>query len=461
MRKLTTLAIIPLLLGGFLLAFWASSGSGSLGYCKRHPSWQGCSTSTTASTTTTTTVARTVSIDASQYPTLRAVTSFVATTFQWRQCDQNGANCTDVSGATSASYVVPAGFNGTLRVVADGVTSAPWSIAPISASVPFSPNSVINIPIPASPPIHADSNAMIQANPNWLLGATNANREWIGPRQRTAYFKIIRSSTPTGDMYVNFVDFQGYACATTPRVVPIPTAMAALFGTTSASFDRNLWMADENGNAWEGYRVTAPGVASMDTSCTSSRWNAVRFDSWPGEEATGLGYGHGLGGSGSKIQMGAGLIRPEEMALPAGSNLGHVIKLDGFVGANGGTSGHPRFVFPAGSGDGQQTGTKGIPMGARLQLDPSIDVETWPSVNAKAEPWREGLKKILRTMQIYGVMPVDSTSAPGAGGIESVYQQSYSLPWIDAGYGWGIANGIPYDLMSHFRVIDWNLWDGR
>lgn len=337
-----------------------------------------------------------------------------------------------------------------------------WGIAASSPHV-FSPNSVLNIPLPANPPIHADTAAMIQDNPNWFIPSTSSAypfREWLGPRQRTCY---VKGALSTWSMYVNFVDFVGAQCATSPKAAAMFSSDASgQFGASSPSFDRSSWFVDSaTGSAYEGYRITAPGITPDISTCDSNRWNATRYDIWPNEEISGLGYGRGIGASGSKIQMGCGLIRPEEMALATGSDLGHCLRIDGYIGANGGTSGHPRFVFPAGSGDGVQTGTKGIPIGARIQLDPSLDIETWATVNVKAEPWREGMKKILRTLQKYGAMPVDSTSAAGAGGIESVYQMSYSLPWIVAGYGWSINNGIPYDLMDKFRVIDWNRWTGQ
>jgi hypothetical protein len=43
-----------------------------------------------------------------------------ASTFQWERCDATGANCTDVAGATSQSYVVTAAdANSTLRLVVE------------------------------------------------------------------------------------------------------------------------------------------------------------------------------------------------------------------------------------------------------------------------------------------------------------------------------------------------------
>jgi hypothetical protein len=58
----------------------------------------------------------------------------VATTFQWRRCDSAGANCSDISGATSSTYPLTSADSGhALRVVADGVTSSAWNASSSSA----------------------------------------------------------------------------------------------------------------------------------------------------------------------------------------------------------------------------------------------------------------------------------------------------------------------------------------
>jgi hypothetical protein len=308
---------------------------------------------------------------------------------------------------------------------------------------PFLSRSVINQPIGANPPIHPDSRLMIQRNPNWLLPSNSPYREWLGPRRRTQYERVVRAKTPIVDIYVNYNDSTGYQY---------------VFTNLTYDHDGATWIVDENGNAWEGFAVTAPGTTSRDLLCDSDRWNALRYDYWPREDVVGVGYGHGRGASASHIHIGAGLIRPEEMQRRTGSNLGHVLRIDACLGADGTYRGHPKYVYPASSGDGVVSGAAGIPYGARIQLDPSIDVENWPSVEAKAEPWREGLKKILRTLKVYGAIVVDGSCPRGSGGLEASHGYPalpYVFPWEAAGYGWSYANGIPFDLMSHFRVIDW------
>jgi hypothetical protein len=335
--------------------------------------------------------------------------------------------------------------------------------AGISGSTPFLPSSAVNQPIPANPPIHPDSTSMIQNNSNWVLPSSSPYKEWLGPRKRTQYEDIVFASTPLVNMYVNYKDATGYGCATTPIAVPMPADVQTVFTSMPIDQDGTTWIVDENGNSWEGFAITPPGTASRDIACDSNRWNALRYDYWPAEEASGLGYGHGKGASASHIQTGAGLIRPQNTQLPTGSNFGHALRINACLGADGTYAGHPKYVYPAMGGDGAISGAAGIPYGARIQLDPSLDVESWASVNAKAEPWREGLKKILRTLQVYGAIVVDHSCPQGSGGLETSNGYTalpYVFPWEAAGYGWGYLDGVPYDLMSRFRVIDWRLWTG-
>ena len=52
-------------------------------------------------------------------------------TYQWSDCDLNGANCTTISGATSAMYTVaPADEGSTIEVTVTGTNAAAFSSAP-------------------------------------------------------------------------------------------------------------------------------------------------------------------------------------------------------------------------------------------------------------------------------------------------------------------------------------------
>ena len=87
-------------------------------------------------------------------------------------------------------------------------------------------------------------------------------------------------------------------------------------------------------------------------------------------------------------------------------------------------------------------------MGARLQLDPSINCDTWPSIQTQGQ-W---MKQMCRTLQTYGLIPVDT----GDGMITQYYKQV--APYV---YPWRWGDYIPEDLMAKFRVIDWNRWTSQ
>jgi hypothetical protein len=76
-------------------------------------------------------------------------TPVIAFAYQWRRCDSSGASCSDVTGATAASYqLVPADVGSTMRVVVTG-TNAGGSAAALSAQTAV----VAAIPpVNASPP---------------------------------------------------------------------------------------------------------------------------------------------------------------------------------------------------------------------------------------------------------------------------------------------------------------------
>jgi hypothetical protein len=337
---------------------------------------------------------------------------------------------------------------------------------------PYVSTSAINKPIPANPPIHPDSAKMISTANDWLLGGTpaDASKEWIGPRQRCIYYRGDLSKLPRVDVYVNYIPGTGYRCVTKPISMPMPSWFLPILqgkAPTGISQDRNVILVDTaTGDVWETWHLTPPGMASMNVTCSTTRWNAIICNHYPADVVSHTGYDGPLSpspASASKIHYAAGLLVPEDFAdLTVGSVIPHALTLTAHCGSNG--TAHPKFVLPARGGDGVMAG--GIPYGARVQLDPAIDVAKHTSVIAKPEPWRSGLIKILLTLQARGLILDDKSGGIGTGGLTACHPASvaqgsfpnFKYPW-DA-EGWSYANGIPYDLMQHFRVIDWTKWTG-
>jgi hypothetical protein len=343
---------------------------------------------------------------------------------------------------------------------------------------PYVSVSAFNTPIPANPPVHPGSSKMISAANNWILSSTNTLREWLGPTARTAYYRGDTSKLAKVEMYANRNGWVGAG----PFAMGMPSWASAVIGPTCESGDGYIVIVDSvTGDVWECWHTTPPGYTPRDSGYPSNRWNCSAYRHWTGDTLTRKGYSSTYSASdppatsGSKIHMAAGMLVPEDFAdCWAGSDPGtavpHMMRLNSFCGSSG--VNYPKYVKPATGGDGRQP--YGIPAGARVQLDPAIDVANWPSVNAKREPWRSALKKILRGLQQYGITQVDSYSAAGYGDIDcvsatsvakggSTYAVGYKFPWDAAGYGWYHSvggDGIPYDLMPHFRVIDWTKWAG-
>lgn len=401
------------------------------------------------------------------------------TAWAWNFGDGNTSTTQNPTHTYSASgtYTITLVVTGTNP---DGTSTVTHSVT-VSSGVgsiyqPYTPASAINQKIPSSPTIHPSSASMISAANYWLLGGTSSDayKEWVGPRQRAIYFRGDPSSLPQVPIYVNFVAGTGYVCASSPKMtMPMPSWFASILSSNNVSQDRNVVIVDDTtGDVWETWHVTPPNMATQNVSCSTSRWNAIVANLYTADTVSHTGYDGSIypfsPGAAAKIHYPAGLMVPEDFAdLTVGSVIPHALRLTSKCGSTGAT--WPKFVLPARGGDGRSS--IGIPYGARVQLNPSLNIETWPSVLTKSQPWRGALIKILKTLQVYGLILTDGTAGTGAGGLEAAHPSSvvqgtynggtgFKYPWDTAGYGWSYKNGIPYDLMSHFRVIDWNVWTG-
>lgn len=97
-------------------------------------------------------------------------------------------------------------------------------------------------------------------------------------------------------------------------------------------------------------------------------------------------------------------------------------------------------ISPATTSDGSG-GSAAMPMGSRLQLDPSVDLSTLP-----LEP---GEAMVARALQQYGCYVVDSSSTL------AIYAQNFNfLPGGTNPYPSSWSNGISRELIKHMRVVD-------
>jgi hypothetical protein len=141
-------------------------------------------------------------------------------------------------------------------------------------------------------------------------------------------------------------------------------------------------------------------------------------------------YDGGWSARAAGFANGLGLIRPEELSA---GHIDHALVF-GFPDAK---SGGP--VWPATHSDGKSTKAGAIPEGARVQLDPSLNLDS-----LGLSPWQ---RIVAQALQTYGMFLADS------GGTTSLY--AVNTQSVSVGYPWGIETYpmLPTSLLSHMRVL--------
>lgn len=171
---------------------------------------------------------------------------------------------------------------------------------------------------------------------------------------------------------VNPVPIPDAACHAAPAYATDPSTDAHLCVVDHRAGQRRvyaLWKARKISGAW---RCFWGGVASLD------------------------GVGNGDGSTGAGLSRLAGVVLTSDTD-PGGTDLGHtLVGASAFTRATSSTD----FRFPASKTDGLSNNAGGIPEGARLQLDPTLDVSGWPV----------GQQRILRTLQRFGLIVMDKSS---------------------------------------------------
>ena len=199
----------------------------------------------------------------------------------------------------------------------------------------------------------------------------------------------------------------------------------------------------DTGVEYDFWKAQAPNQPSKYGCGTATTWTAghVLTTSWQ----TGSGSLPSARGSGTP--EGSGTVRPRDTQMGPGSTWEHALALS-YRNTCSHTMPWCPYVAPATGEDGTCTDqTKCLPEGARIQLDPSIDCATWPSLQYE---WQ---RQLCRTFQVYGGIIADTN-----GGGPTIYDQwrgslgTYTWPWLTTGT---TTTGLPNDLLSHFRVLAW------
>jgi hypothetical protein len=246
---------------------------------------------------------------------------------------------------------------------------------------PYAPGSPWNAPIGASPRYAPDSAARVAG-----LGPILTS----DPTQYTYPVYVVGGRTARRSLRVrgtwSAVDGGGRRLqllgATTVRI-PIPGGARAAAGSDAQAVIVDRRTGDEWG-AWQ-------------LSRKAGRWHAtngyhynIRWSGVPPRSAAGNAFGS----RGAGVPYLAGLVRPCEIRR---GRIDHALAL---ASPNPNAS----YVPPATKSDGQSTGPRTLPQGARLQLDPSI-------TRTRLRRWgcRGPCLTIARALQRYGMYLVDGS----------------------------------------------------
>jgi hypothetical protein len=157
-----------------------------------------------------------------------------------------------------------------------------------------------------------------------------------------------------------------------------------------------MWLGQKSADGWEAGARTALPISGSGLTCAQ-------------DEKCGRANAAGFA-------LLGGIVRPEEIAQ---GHIDHALVV---------TTPYTRAGYiacPAKGGDGKYNDPAALPEGARIQLDPSLNVDSLPLSN---------LNKILaRAMQVYGAYVVDT------GGSLSIRAESN----LGRGYDAWAKAGVP------------------
>lgn len=275
---------------------------------------------------------------------------------------------------------------------------------------PFAADSAWNTPIPADPKLAANSDAAAAH----LAKGVHANLYEFGSPvyHMTASDRSDRQDIPCLEDWGSCL----------LKDVPMP-----LTAKTSSGSDQSMIVIDaarkQVYDFWQLRRTDAGWEASWGTA------NPLYGKSNENGGAVGAGYS-GL----------AGLVRLFEIRQ---GRIDHALHFSSDNSCAG------RYLYPATKTDGNSGAADCVPEGARVQLDPSVDVDDIPGIT-------RGEKIVAKALQKYGAYNQNNGGAPMAFGFENPAGRSDPYP----------AAGLDNDYYD-FPHIPWNKlrvlssWNGR
>jgi hypothetical protein len=271
----------------------------------------------------------------------------------------------------------------------DATDNGVQAMADFDYGRPFADDSIWNVPIGDDPQIDPDSDALIArfAEVHDAQGGID-----IAIRHDSVPLYIADADTPR--VTVTLTDI--YAIA--PEITDVPLPNEALpdcgFDTLLAAFD------PDTGTIYEFWRAQRNDDGTWQAAIGNTMDAVTSSGIYPGN---GVDSSDGIRASGFSLL--AGLIWPHE--LEAGL-IDHAIAFIYFPTRTGGP------VLPAVASDGAVDDPAALPMGAHLQLDPELDLDT-----LGLDPWE---RTIAQALQVYGMYLSDT-----GGGIGLSMLHAYSF----------------------------------
>ncbi len=286
-----------------------------------------------------------------------------------------------------------------------------------AATRPFAATSPFNVPVKASPRIDPSSAAMV----------ARLARDRQAYANLYAYGIPVYTATATTPRYRVACDQEGAwgACPLTRRLMPIPTDARPSSGTDGAMVVIDP-ATGTVGEYWRARRVGSGWQAS---------WGAVN-------SLTAPGWGGASTGAGAS-RLG-GVVRVDEIAAGV-INHALVVQTDNACAV--------RYRAPAVKTDGKSTRTDCIPEGARLQLDPTINLNAIPGLTP-------GERAVARALQVYGAYVIDVAGTSMSVSFEVARDATATSPgatYTRAGLSWDYY-GMPRVPWHRLRVL--TTWQG-
>lgn len=282
---------------------------------------------------------------------------------------------------------------------------------------PFAPTSPFNVPVVADPALDPNSAAMVARISRAGLGHANLVEFGIPIYEATP-------DTPRRPVQCTITEWGPCPLADqSPRPIPADAAPGVGRDGAMVVIDRAAGTADE-------YFQAAPSGAGWTTG-----WGTIT-------SLSGSGWEGGTTGAGAS-RLG-GIIRVAD--IQAGE-IPHALVLESD------TACATTSRAPAVKTDGESTRPDCIPEGARLQLDPTIDVAAIPDITP-------GEMAVARALQQYGGYLIDRADTSLAIGFEVAPDSSPTDPgavYSAAGLAWDYY-GMPHIPWDRLRVLQ--SWDG-